>query len=76
MGTRRADQIWRRSSRCANGACLEMAFDSESVYLRDGKDPDGPVLEFTHSAWRDLVGGIKASDFGRPRGGASCAEAG
>jgi len=65
MGARRADQTWRRSSRCANGTCLEVAFDSESVYLRDSKDPDGPVLQFSHSAWRDLVGDIKASDFTR-----------
>jgi hypothetical protein len=29
------------------------------VLLRGSGDPDGPILAFTHAAWRDLTARIK-----------------
>jgi hypothetical protein len=31
--------------------------------MRDGKDPRGPVLAFSHDAWRDLIDGVKGDGF-------------
>ena len=67
MGTQAMKPGWRRSSYCGSGACVEVADDAAAVYVRDGKVADGPVLEFTHEAWRDLIRGIRNDDFPAPR---------
>jgi hypothetical protein len=54
--------VWRRSSLCGNATCVEVASDSHAVYLRDGKDPDGPRLTFSHEAWRTWIDRIKNGD--------------
>jgi hypothetical protein len=54
--------MWRRSSRCGSGACVEMSSDSEVVYLRDAKDPSGPQLTFSHETWRAWIAGLKDDD--------------
>lgn len=58
---------WRKSSRSAsNGSCVEVARLSELVFVRDSKDPGGPVLEFGHDSWRDLVYALRAGELSRP----------
>jgi hypothetical protein len=42
---------WRKSTFSATGDCVEVAFGSESVYLRDSKDPYGTMLTFAPSEW-------------------------
>ncbi|GLY21097.1 DUF397 domain-containing protein [Micromonospora sp. NBRC 101691] len=43
---------WRKSSHSGDeGACVEMAVVPRTVAIRDSKDPDGPVLLFSRSAW-------------------------
>jgi hypothetical protein len=58
---------WRRSSYCANGACLEMAWtQGEQALVRDSKLDGGaasPVLAFGGPAWRSFLDGVKADDF-------------
>ncbi|MEV0582941.1 DUF397 domain-containing protein [Nonomuraea sp. NPDC050310] len=56
---------WGRSRFC-NGAsaCVEIAeLDDGGVAVRDGKDPDGPVLRFTAEEWQVFVRGVRAGDF-------------
>lgn len=47
---------YRRSSYTGNGAnCVEAATHSTGVWVRDSKDPSGPVIEFTHQQWALFV---------------------
>jgi hypothetical protein len=51
---------WHKSSYSTNdGACVEVA----GSRVRDSKDRDGPVLDFTPDEWRALIAGIKAGEF-------------
>ncbi len=70
---------WRRSSYCANGACLETWTRStfcssgncvecrdsgEAVLVRDSKLGDtSPILGFDTDAWRHFIGAVKADAF-------------
>ncbi|MCW3839463.1 DUF397 domain-containing protein [Micromonospora yasonensis] len=49
---------WRKSSRSSGngGACVEVADNLPGVVaVRDSKDPTGPTLTFTPTAWRAFV---------------------
>lgn len=47
---------WRKSTRSnGSGDCVEVAELSDSIGVRDSKDPDGPVLRFTRSAWDAFI---------------------
>lgn len=37
------------------GNCVEWAFASTGVYVRDSKDRDGTELRFTHAEWDGLA---------------------
>lgn len=42
------------------GNCIEIAPDfPETVPVRDSKNPDGPVLVVTRSAWSAFVGSVR-----------------
>jgi hypothetical protein len=50
-------------SACSLGECVEVAI-TEVVAVRDSKDaPDGPVLWFSHTEWREFVAAVKAGKF-------------
>lgn len=62
---------WRKSSYSngTGGSCVEIATLSghfrgigHTVAVRDSKDPDGPVLTFTGSAWYDFTARIKTGE--------------
>ncbi|MCL7455686.1 DUF397 domain-containing protein [Micromonospora echinofusca] len=49
---------WRKSSRSSTngGTCVEVADNLPGVVgVRDSKDPTGPALTFTPTAWRAFV---------------------
>ncbi|MDA3648291.1 DUF397 domain-containing protein [Saccharopolyspora indica] len=56
---------WRKSSRSQNGAnnCVEVACLSAATAIRDSKDPDGPALVFSSSAFGGFLGAIRAGRF-------------
>lgn len=61
------DTDWTKSSACdANGGqCVETHTcpgDGE-VWLRDSKDPSGPVLRFNRDEWLAFTAGVKADEF-------------
>jgi hypothetical protein len=45
---------WRKSTRCETAACVEVDAEHGDVLMRDSKDPDGLVLEFTAAEWSDF----------------------
>jgi Domain of unknown function (DUF397) len=54
---------WRRSSRCANNACVEVAKIGEAYLVRNSKDPQGAVLSFSEGEWKAFAAGVAAGDF-------------
>ncbi|MFE7562103.1 DUF397 domain-containing protein [Kitasatospora sp. NPDC057500] len=57
---------WRKSSYSAQqGQCVEVAIGSPGrVPVRDSKDPEGPALAFSTSAWQSFVAGVRVGEFG------------
>ncbi|WP_267244947.1 DUF397 domain-containing protein [Streptomyces sp. PR69] len=44
---------WRKSSYSGTegGSCVEVAASPTTIHVRDSKDPEGPMLTLTPSAW-------------------------
>jgi Domain of unknown function (DUF397) len=57
---------WRKSRRSGSNGCVEVAFLSDRVAVRDSKDRQGPVLSFTFAEWDAFVGGMRDGEFTRP----------
>lgn len=56
---------WRKSthSTATGNNCLEVGrIARDMVALRDSKNPQGPILTFSDSAWREFLNGIKSGD--------------
>ena len=58
---------WRRSSRSyGSGNCLEVAVPrGELIDVRDSKNPQGAILQFTALAWVAFITGVRADRLGR-----------
>lgn len=67
VDSNRSGIIWRKSTRSGAGSsnCLEVAIDAGRVLVRDSKDPDGPVLEFSRDSWSAFVEAAKRHEFDR-----------
>lgn len=65
MGNDSSTARWVKSSASnGNGACVEMAaHKQEGIYVRNSRDPEGPVLHFTKEEWIAFVAGVKAGEF-------------
>lgn len=59
---------WRKSSRsgpnCDN--CVEIAFVTPAIAIRDSKDPDGPALILAPGGWSAFLTGAKTGEFISP----------
>ncbi|GAA2782670.1 hypothetical protein GCM10010505_08700 [Kitasatospora aburaviensis] len=58
---------WRKSSYSGGngGNCIEMAPGFPGVVpVRDSKDPQGPALLFSATAWESFLAAVRAGDFG------------
>lgn len=45
---------------------IQIAFVDDLIGMRDGHDPDGPVLVFTEAEWDAFVAGAKDGEFDLP----------
>nr|WP_296071124.1 DUF397 domain-containing protein [uncultured Actinoplanes sp.] len=57
---------WKKSSRSAQGNCVEVNLDGEDVLIRDTKDRQGPVIAVSKDAWQAFLDGIIDGEFDRP----------
>lgn len=63
-----ADRVWFKSSYSSPSQdCVEIAhFDGGQVGVRDSKNPTGPALRFTPTAWDAFLNTARQGDFSRP----------
>ncbi len=64
MDDRSAERLsWQRSSHCGSGACIEVAFAGEYVFIRDSKDSGRLPLRFTVDEWAAFRDGVLNGEF-------------
>lgn len=56
-----SETVWRKASRSTvqNDSCVEVADGSKVVGIRDSKDPSGPLIIISHSAFRHFTNILK-----------------
>jgi hypothetical protein len=54
---------WRRGTRCTHADCVEVAFLSAHVAVRNSKDEQAGVLLFTPAEWKAFLAGVRHGDF-------------
>lgn len=56
--------VWRKSSYSGdeNQACVEVAFTTPAVAVRDSKDPSGPHLTVAPSSWRGFLTSVTPTE--------------
>ena len=55
--------VWRSAPGDAGGSRVEVAFVDDLIGLRNGAEPDSPVLVFTQDEWLAFVDGAKDGEF-------------
>jgi hypothetical protein len=55
--------MWRRSSFCHSGECVEVAFRDGMVVMRDSKAPQAGTLRFSTEEFDAFVRGAAAGEF-------------
>ncbi|MFJ8623426.1 DUF397 domain-containing protein [Kitasatospora sp. NPDC093550] len=57
---------WRKSSYSGGtgGQCIEVADGFDAITpVRDSKDPSGPALVFSSTAWQSFVTAVRTGEF-------------
>jgi Domain of unknown function (DUF397) len=54
---------WQRSSFCANGSCVEVGYDGETILIRDSKRRAQSPLKFDVDEFSAFVAGIRNGEF-------------
>jgi hypothetical protein len=63
--------VWKKSSFSDSGGCVETSRAGRVTYVRDSKDPDGPVLSFSPHEWVAFLSGVRAGEFDLASGSAA-----
>jgi hypothetical protein len=61
MSAHETPVTWRKSSFSQGGDCVELAYSSNLILVRDSKDPFGPTLSFTVAEWASFIAEIKSA---------------
>ncbi|NUO55144.1 MAG: DUF397 domain-containing protein [Hamadaea sp.] len=58
--------LWRRSTKCEAGACVEVAdLGGEAVGMRNSTRPEIEIT-FPVETWREFVAGVRVGEFDQP----------
>lgn len=52
---------FQKSSHSNSNGCVEVGDGCGLVHVRDSKDPQSPVLNFTPAAWMSFLAGLKGA---------------
>ena len=55
---------WRKSSKSVTDNCVEASDRGDQVWVRDSKDPLGPLLKFPHDSWAVFLDGMTGAGQG------------
>lgn len=58
-----APVCWQKSRLSTSGGCTEVAQVQGEVWVRDSKNPDGPVLRCTREGWSSFIAGVRGDVF-------------
>jgi hypothetical protein len=59
----KAPEMWRKSSRCVGGDCVEVLMRHDGVSVRDSKDIGAGMLQLTGDEWTSFVDDLRAGRF-------------
>lgn len=59
----RTTRAWTKSSYCANSTCVEAAAEGDRVFVRDGKNPSGRMIEMSRLEWHRFLDRVQTGDF-------------
>jgi hypothetical protein len=54
---------FRKSTFSGPNGCVEVAIQDDGVAVRDSRNRDGAVLEFSPGDWKAFLRGVKAGEF-------------
>ena len=58
------DMTWRKATKSGNnGSCVEVRKVDDTIQVRDSKNPNGPVLDFTEAEWDAFLDGTSKGEF-------------
>ena len=63
MDVRKETPQWRKSSRSATSACVEIASRLDAILVRDSKNPHGAILSFDRTTFAAFIGGVVRGEF-------------
>jgi hypothetical protein len=63
MDPSRVARVWQKSSHSNLSGCVEVAVVGTQVAVRNSRDPEGPVLEFTTDEWEAFLDGARGGEF-------------
>ena len=55
--------VWRRSRRCGNATCVEIARIGEDYLIRDSKHPEVEPLRFSAAEWNSFADAVRNGEF-------------
>ena len=56
-------RVWLRARKCSTGACIEVAFDGETVILRNSADPNRTLLLASREDWDAFSEAVRNGEF-------------
>lgn len=63
MFANRETLAWRKSTASNVGACVEVAPTVNGVAVRNTRNPQGDMLEFTRPEWDAFLSGVHGGEF-------------